>query len=117
MCSTLARNLKKQRNQNTTWSTIAGTISTSSMAQVQFSLPEFDEKKVIRYNVHLTDTLKNYDLIIGQDLLRELGIDINFSSKTCVWDEHVIPMKSPTSLETNSFAIEESGPAKKQLKD
>ena len=57
--------------------------------------------------------LKNYDLILGQDLLRQLGIDIQFSTKSCSWGEYVIPMKIPQeNFDPNFFLIEESGPVK-----
>jgi hypothetical protein len=34
-----------------------------------------------------------YDMIIGQDLLGELGIIMNFHDHTVTWDTDTIPMK------------------------
>ena len=80
--------------------------------QSTFSLPEFFEDRLIEWNVHLTEKLGHYDMIIGRDLLTELGVDINFSTSTCSWDNSVIPMREPTVPIEQSFIVEESGPVK-----
>ena len=110
MRKSLAKKLRIKRDKKTTWATLAGSVSTATVAKVQFKLPEFFEDRAVEYNVHLTETLKNYDMIIGRDLLSKLGIDINFSNSTCSWDDSVIPMKPlETQQSTSSYAIEESG--------
>ena len=40
-----------------------------------------------------------YDLIIGRDLLHELGIDICFSKAEIRWDNASIPMQSMENLD------------------
>ena len=62
--------------------------------------------------MHLTEKLGHYDMIIGRDLLTELGFDINFSTSTCSWDNSMIPMREPTVPIEQSFIVEESGPVK-----
>ncbi len=39
-----------------------------------------------------------YDMIIGRDLLGELGIILNFNDKTVTWDTDTIPMKERGTL-------------------
>ena len=110
MRKSLARKLRVKQDKKTTWQTLAGKVSTANVARVQFKLPEFFDDRAVEYNVHLTETLKNYDMIIGRDLLSELGIDINFSNSTCSWEHSVIPMKPlEPQQSTSSHAIEESG--------
>ena len=118
MSSFLAKKLQVKRGPKLNWSTLASTISTCTKATVQFSLPKFFEDWVVEYPVHTIKTLKNYNLIIRQDLLHKLGIDINFSTKSCCWDNNIIPMRSPDSTINldSSFAIEESGPIKAATK-
>ena len=36
----------------------------------------------------------NYDMIIGRDLLTEIGIDLLFSSRKILWDHKETPFKS-----------------------
>ena len=83
---------------------------------MEFLLPEFCKDHTLKYNVHLTEKLKNYDLIVGRDLLSALGIDINFSNSTCSWDDRVIPMRNLNSEIPHSFAIEESQSLKSATK-
>jgi hypothetical protein len=35
-----------------------------------------------------------YDLIIGRDLMHEIGLDICFSTAEIIWDDASIPMQS-----------------------
>ena len=91
---------------------MAGTISTGSTAKVEFSLPEFHEDKLLEWTVHLTPKLGNYDMIIGRDLMSEVGIDIHFSTQTCSWEHSTIPMRQPTVRIEQSYIVEESGPVK-----
>ena len=60
------------------WNTAGGAATTSEKAIIQFSLPEFYEKTIIQKEVHVFNTEMNYDMIIGRDLLTELGINLDF---------------------------------------
>ena len=83
-------------------------MTTSQKAQVQFTLPELNKSKLITYSVHLATQLMNYDMIMGRDLLQELGININFKNMTLEWDNNIIEMKSTDATEETSFAINDS---------
>ena len=91
---------------------MAGSVQTGQKTKAHFSLPEFFEDRLVEWNMHLTETLGQYDMIIGRDLLTELGVDINFSTSTCSWDNSVIPMREPTVPMEQSFIVEEYGPIK-----
>ena len=43
--------------------------------------------------VNVTEQKSNYDMIVSQDILSELGINLNFKDMTVQWDTAVIPMK------------------------
>ena len=47
-------------------------------------------------------------MIIGRDILSELGINLNFKDMTVQWDTAVIPMKEIDSTIENSYAVEDS---------
>jgi hypothetical protein len=52
--------------------------------------------KQISWAFHVVDCSESsstYDMIMGQDLLGELGIIINFNNHTVTWDTDTIPMK------------------------
>jgi xylose isomerase len=63
---------------------------------VTFSLTEFNLKKQISWAFHVDDRSESsstYDMIMGRDLLGELGISMNFNDHTVTWDTDTIPMK------------------------
>ena len=67
---------------------------------------EFNPTAEITHTVHVTKTLGNYDIIIGQDLLHELGIDIRFSTKSMCWNDVEVDMKKNTCTKEDSFHME-----------
>ena len=47
-------------------------------------------------------------MIIGRDLLEELGIDIRFNQMKCTWDKSIVPMKSiDATLKTSNHTRDE----------
>ena len=91
---------------------MAGTVKTGESAKVEFSLPEFHPDKLIEWRVHLTEKLGSYDMIIGRDILSEMGIDIHFSTHTCTWGHSKIPMRPSSVKIEQSYLVQESGPMK-----
>jgi hypothetical protein len=87
--------------------------TTKTRICVTFSLTEFNLKKQIysswafHVNDH-SDSSSTYDMIIGQgrDLLEELGIIMNFSEHTIIWDTGTIPMKDRGTLSSVEALIE-----------
>ena len=62
---------------------------------------EFHKDKIITWDMHIdaSRTSHNrYDMIIGRDLMQELGMDLLFSSNQVRWDEKLIPMRDPKEL-------------------
>jgi Retroviral aspartyl protease len=103
-----AKNLSTIQSIPTNWTTTAGTFKTTEQVQAQLILPELHEGKTICCNAHVANTLGIYDLIIGRDLLSELGFMLNFKTQTVEWDEIEIPMKPENSTPERSFHIKDS---------
>jgi Reverse transcriptase (RNA-dependent DNA polymerase) len=82
----------------TTWRTMGGNFTTTKKAVVKFRLPEFSTNKSIAWTAHVDEStnkkLAQYDMIIGDDLMTELGIDLCFSTQEIKWGEESIPMKN-----------------------
>jgi hypothetical protein len=49
---------------------------------------------------------RTYGMIIGRDLLRELGILLHFNDETVTWDSDTIPMKDRGMLNTQEALVE-----------
>ena len=94
-----------------TWRTKAGTFVTKCKVKAKFILPEFFENREIKWTMHVdeSDSSSNaYDMIIGRDLLQELGIDLIFSQGKMVWDNASVPMRDPQHLQdTHVEALED----------
>jgi Aspartyl protease len=101
--------IKNNDDNKTTWSIMGGQFITDKTGLVTFSLPEFNLKKQISWVFHVDDRSESsstYDMIIGQDLLGELGIILNFNDKTVTWDTDTIPMKDRGMLNSQEALVE-----------
>jgi RNase H-like domain found in reverse transcriptase/Reverse transcriptase (RNA-dependent DNA polymerase)/Retroviral aspartyl protease len=82
----------------TIWRTMGGTFKTHQKRFVEFHLPEFSHDKSISWVVHVDDTSNPstavYDMVIGCDLMTELGLKINFTDNVIIWDDVATPMKT-----------------------
>ena len=81
------------------WSTKAGSFQTKRKAIVSFRLPELHPDKTLSWEFHVDEQqLTHYDLLIGRDLLNEVGIDLLFSSKQICWEGATTSMRDPTTF-------------------
>ena len=73
----------------------------------KIKIPGIQPTAEITETLHITKTLGNCDLLIGQDLLHKLGVDISSSSKTMTWNDVTIDTKPPTCTRKDAFHVEE----------
>jgi hypothetical protein len=103
-----ARKLKlKTSKSNTTWTTAAGDLTTNSKCKAQFCIPELEDKVLLEYDLNVTDTLVGYDMIIGRDILEDLGVVIDFNQKVSIWGHQECPFKSTDATVETSYFVEE----------
>ena len=100
--------IRTRKNANQQWNTAEGTAITSEKAVIQFNLPEFYEKTIIQKEVHVFSTPVNYDLIIGRDLLTELGISLDFFNQKTIRQDAEIPMKLPNATINSDFYVQDN---------
>ena len=92
------------------WSTMAGTFNTTIVTGIILKVPELNHSAEINLKCYLMDKLLNYDLILGRDILHELGIIYNFENGIITWREVSISMKPPSYMAKEFFVIKESRP-------
>lgn len=104
-----AKKLKplKGKSNGTVWTTPNGSFATTTKAKALFVLPELHDNRVIEWNVSVAPNLGVYDMIIGRDMLQDLGINLRFSDLTIEWDGAEIPFKDSDSR-LESFFIQDS---------
>ena len=78
---------KKERQ----WSMASDVLTTNTKIATSFSFPELHANKLINQSLHVDDlNIDRYDMIIGRDLTRSLGIDIHGADMTIHWDDAAI---------------------------
>jgi len=104
-----AKKLRQKKSASATvWTTPAGNMSTTSKVKAQFSIPELHDNRLIEWDVHVTKDLGAYDMIIGRDILNDLGIDILFSTQTVDWENHDIPFKNVDDDPETAYHIQDT---------
>ena len=91
---TAVNGLKSKNSSDTVWTSAAGQFSTSKTATTVLVFLEFSETRTITTSIHTSEQpLGGYDMIIGRDLLTDLGIVLDFQNQTIQWGDGEIPMK------------------------
>ena len=90
------------------FNTPGGQLTTNSSCKLLFCLAELNPSRIIEWTCQVNDSKSatNYDMIIGRDLLEELGINIKFSTGVIEWDEAQLPMRSPNMTQEDVFLAE-----------
>ena len=79
----LVHRLKQHNNQLSNWSTKVGSFKTTKTCIVHFTFPAFHDKHNISWTAYVDNTDKltsRYDMIIGRDLISELGMTFCFDT-------------------------------------
>ena len=103
------KGLPKSTSNDLEWITAAGPFKTNQKCKVTFALTELSPSRTIEFEAHVApDSLNRYHMIIGRDLLRDLGIVLDFGSETVIWDTAEIPMKETDAAFPTSIHVQES---------
>ena len=92
------RSCKSSQGRRTKWKTLGGIFSTRYESLIDFKFPELSQNKTVTWTVHVDDKTPRktaaYDMIIGMDLMCQLGINIDCADKSIKWEGNEIPMKT-----------------------
>ena len=87
---------KSYKGQSTSWTTMGGKFSTNHKALLEFKFTELSTDKKITWKCHVDDKTSQqhaaYDMIIGMDLMTEIGIMVDTKSKVIRWEDHETPL-------------------------
>eukprot|EP00957_Ditylum_brightwellii_P178523 13598789-Ditylum_brightwellii.AAC.1 len=70
-----------------------GEFSTCAKCKVTFGLPELNPSAHVEHALHVTKQLGWYNIILVRDLLRELGIELNFKENSISWGDYQANIK------------------------
>ena len=95
----------KNTKQEQHWSTAAGFLTTNTKTATSFSFPDLHANKRINQSLHIVDlNIDRYDVIIGRDLIRSIGIYIHGTYMTIHWVHAAIPWRNIDST-TNYVSV------------
>jgi hypothetical protein len=100
-------NRLRTANKKASFKTVAGKFHTAGEGKTVFQLSELNPTAKIEYKLHVANTLGVYDMILGRDILKSLGIILNHATETIEWDDASIPMKAASAQTADSFHIED----------
>jgi hypothetical protein len=89
------------------WNTLNGIFQTKLKARVELNFFDYSDSK--RYYSepgvveHRKDSKSQYDLILGNETMKELGIVLDFKSKTITIDEITLQMRNINLLQCSSM--------------
>jgi hypothetical protein len=88
------------------WNTSNGIFQTKRKARVELNFFDYSDSKryysepaVVEYR---KDSKLQYDLILGNETMKELGVVLDFKSKTITIDEITLPMRNINLLQGSS---------------
>ena len=87
---------------------MAGSFSISYKAEITFKMPELNVSAHISAPFHVTTKKSNYNIIFGRDLLRDLGIQLEFQNNFIGWKEINLSMKVIDCKLRTHFSIQDS---------
>ena len=88
------------------WTTKTGKFNTNKTCRVTFSMPQFHKDRDITWTVCVDESPQpnqRYDMIIGRDLLHELGLILDFNEGKMTWDNAWINMQNPSLFDEGSI--------------
>ncbi len=86
------------------WSTSNGTFKTKKVGEVELSFVEYSASKKVHLRPDIVEYLKGgpppqYDLIIGKQILHDIGVALDFKERTIIIDNILLPMRNINNLQ------------------
>ena len=93
---------RKMRSNRVYCSTADGVYCATHDVKVPFFMPEFSGSKIINHRFHVDndegESGIGYDMIIGSDLMVQLGLTADFKIQVLQWDDTTVHMKESSNL-------------------
>ena len=108
------KNIKKYKSKlisnKAKYSTASGPYCITHYAKVPYIITEFSSRKIISHRLYADNKEENsgivYYIIIGHDLMVQLGLMADFKHKVLAWDDTVVPVKVPEKLIGGTMGVE-----------
>ena len=101
------RELLIEKTKKTSWTTVAGKFQTNGKTSARFKLPELNPTAEIEHKCHAMSTPGRYDKIIGRDVMKTLGMIIDFKNELITWGKYHAKMKPTSGSVNDSHSIDD----------
>ena len=103
-----AKKLRAKCTKLTEWKTGDGCVNVSQIAKTHLTLPELHSDRVTECNFDIVNADFGCDIIIGTDLMADLGIDLHFLTQELSWDEATVPFESKDAELGEAYFVKDS---------
>ena len=110
-----ARKLCVENTSAVVWKTGNDNIKTDKKVKTHFILPELYPERIIEHTFHLLPTTTGYDMIIGTNLMSELGLQLNFQDACVEWEDASMPFKDRDATFETAFLVEDIGSVRESM--
>ncbi|MGH7973971.1 MAG: reverse transcriptase domain-containing protein [bacterium] len=92
-------------SRRTKWQTRGGTFYTEQKANIKFHFLELNSKQPIEAIVHVDNMSRSkfpsdgYEMIIGKDLMKDIGINLLFTDNLVTWGDYAVKMTGDSDEE------------------
>jgi len=108
--SALPRGCTPTRIPTMKFATLAGNMESSLKVTLDYlSFPEFFKQRFLtEIEAYVFDAPCRYDVIVGRDVLKEIGVELNFKNQSIIWDDCIVAMRVYPRSESNEQVAEPS---------
>ena len=68
-------------------------------------MPELKTSAVVEVTLHVTQMNGNYDMILGRDVLTQLGIVLDFGQQIVSWGDEIVEMRPTDCTQETTYAV------------
>ena len=93
------------------WHTSFGIYQTKKQCDIEVTFPEYSNSKRVKIQLYLIEYEKDdigpkYDLIIGNNVMHQLGVVLDFKQKFITIDQIELPMRERHEIESQSKRLQ-----------
>ena len=90
------------------WQTQAGNITTKFKVKVNFTLPALNATNVVTWKFHVDDSTRcRYDMILGRDILIELGLNLKYSKHVIKSDDGPFIVSTASMVDLGAYVFKD----------
>ena len=106
--SKVVQDLDTERAKFTAFQTMTGMFNTTHTCETKFKVPELNQSAEICKKLHVMQMNGRYNAILGRDILREIGLVIDFYAEIVCWNNSVIDMKPPDCTQETLYFLNDT---------